>query len=306
LKKTLIDIEPVYSFASFERQIKALQKVYSFLKSGIAGVSVLKQPLYYLRLGQGPYQVFYNATHHANEWLTTLLLLKWTENYCRAYVTDQMMAGYPIADLFNSSSIYLIPMVNPDGVDLVNKWPHYTDPALAAAAQLNRTCLPLSQVWKANLHGVDLNLNYPALWELQKQIKARQGGTRPAPRDYSGPCPLSEPETRAIAEFTRSHDFQLVIAYHTQGEEIYYQFNRIIPSGALARRFAQLSGYAPRANPVEATGGGYKDWFIQEFGRPGFTIEVGKGVNPIPVSQLERIYRQNEAIMILGAMSENK
>jgi g-D-glutamyl-meso-diaminopimelate peptidase len=106
-----------------------------------------------------------------------------------------------------------------------------------------------------------------------------------------------------LVEFTRSHAFQLVIAFHTQGEEIYYRFNNFTPAGTveLARQFAQISGYALLENPAEATGGGYKDWFIQEYGRPGFTIEAGKGVNPIPADQFDRIYRQNEAIMVVAA-----
>jgi g-D-glutamyl-meso-diaminopimelate peptidase len=303
MKKEIVRVEAAYSFTRFEQQLQALKAAYPFLELGSAGVSVMGKPLYYLRLGQGPWQVFYNASHHANEWLTTLLLLKWVENYCCAYTTGQSFANCSSTALFNSSSIYLIPMVNPDGVDLVNKRPVSSEPQLQIAAQLNRTGLPLPQVWKANLHGVDLNLNYPALWEKQKQLKLSQGGVRPAPRDYSGPYPLSEPESQAMVEFTRCHDFQLVIAYHTQGEEIYYRFNHITPPGAaqLARQFAQISGYALLDNPAEATGGGYKDWFIQEYGRPGFTIEAGKGVNPIPADQFDRIYRQNEAIMVVAA-----
>jgi g-D-glutamyl-meso-diaminopimelate peptidase len=304
LTKNIIQVESVYSFTHFERQIWDLKTIFPFLEVGSIGASVMGKPLYYLRLGCGPSEVFYNAAHHANEWLTTILLMKWAENYCHAYASGQSFATYPIAQLFNTSSIYLLPMVNPDGVDLVTGWPYYANPALQAAAQLNRTGLPLPQVWKANSRGVDLNLNYPALWKVQKQIKLKQGGSQPAPRDYGGPYPLSAPESAALVEFTRHHDFRLVIAYHTQGEEIYYQFNRITPPGALqlARQFAQSSGYSLLPNPVEATGGGYKDWFIQEYGRPGFTIEVGKGVNPISVSQLGRIYRQNEAIMVLGAL----
>ncbi|HYH03554.1 MAG TPA: peptidase M14, partial [Bacillota bacterium] len=111
-------------------------------------------------------------------------------------------------------------------------------------------------------------------------------------------------ESLAMVNFTRKYDFQRVIAYHTQGQEIYYQFNRTIPVGALelARQFAKISGYAIAANPPDASYAGYKDWFIQEYQRPGFTIEVGQGVNPIPVSQLDTIYRQNEGILLAGAM----
>ena len=111
-------------------------------------------------------------------------------------------------------------MVNPDGVNLVTYWPNYTNPAYVQAAQLNTTGLPLPRVWKANIRGVDLNVNYPAKWEEEKRLQIEQGITAPAPRDYGGEAPLSEPETLAMYNFTRRHNFRLVIAYHTQGSNI--------------------------------------------------------------------------------------
>ena len=46
---------------------------------------------------------------------------------------------------------------------------------------------------------------------------------------------------------------------------------------------------------------GYKDWFIQEFHRPGYTIEVGQGVNPLPLDQFDTIYRDNLPILVIAA-----
>ena len=47
---------------------------------------------------------------------------------------------------------------------------------------------------------------------------------------------------------------------------------------------------------------GYKDWFIQEFDKPGYTFEAGIGVNPLPISQLGTIYLDNEKAMLLAAL----
>jgi g-D-glutamyl-meso-diaminopimelate peptidase len=195
-------------------------------------------------------------------------------------------------------------MVNPDGVDLVNYWPQYTDPVYQRASGLNTTGLPLPRVWKANIRGTDLNLNYPAGWEKEHELEIRQGIKGPAPRDYGGPAPLSEPESASMVNFTRQHNFRLVIAYHTQGEVIYYKFNNLEPSESLtiARLFSRVSGYSIAENPGEASYAGYKDWFIQEFRRPGFTFEVGLGANPIQTSQFPTIYRQNEEVLLLGAL----
>ncbi|HHW48404.1 MAG TPA: LysM peptidoglycan-binding domain-containing protein [Clostridiaceae bacterium] len=293
-----------YTYEILERQIQGLRARYPFLETGVIGRSVMGKNLYYIRLGYGANEVSYNASHHANEWIGTTLVMKFIENFCKAYSVRGSIRGYNIVDIFNYSSIYIIPMVNPDGVNLVTYWPNYPDPAYNQAALLNTTGLPLPRVWKANIQGVDLNLNYPALWEREKQLELEQGITSPAPRDYGGEAPLSEPETIAMYNFTRSHNFRLVIAYHTQGEVIYWQFNNLAPPESLtiANLFSRASGYTVTDVPPEAAYAGYKDWFIQDFRRPGYTIELGRGINPLPVSQFSTIYAQNEEIMLLAAI----
>ncbi len=293
-----------YTYEILERQIRGLRVRYPFIEIGVVGRSVLGKNLYYIRLGRGTKQVSYNASHHANEWITTPLLMKFVENFSRAFSVGGFLGGYNIPDIWRQTSIYIVPMVNPDGVDLVNYWPNYTDPAYIEAARLNRTGRPLPSVWKANIRGVDINLNYPAEWEREHELEIEAGITGPAPRDYGGPAPLSEPESTAMVNFTRNRNFRLIIAYHTQGEVIYYGFQNLEPpeTQTIAELFGRVSGYAISNNPAEASYAGYKDWFVQDFRRPGFTIEVGLGVNPIPITQFPTIYRQNEEILILGAL----
>lgn len=297
-----MDVAPTYEIV--QRQIEGLKARYPFLETGSIGRSVLGRELYYVRLGRGAREVSYNASHHANESITTPLVMEFIENYAKAYSTGASILGYNIKELYNLTSIYIVPLVNPDGVDLVAYWPNYDNPAFTAAAKLNRTGLPLPSVWKANIRGVDLNLNYPADWELEKQEEIEQGITSPGPRDFGGDTPLSEPESKVMVDFTRAHDFRIVIAYHTQGEVIYWQFHDYAPPRALTivKQFAAISGYAVEAGTAEAAYAGYKDWFLQEYRRPGYTIEVGLGINPIPLGQLPGIYRENEGIMLLGAV----
>ena len=160
-------------------------------------------------------------------------------------------------------------------------------------------------IWKLiKSTGVDLNLQFPAGWEQARQIKYAQGFTSPAPRDFVGYGPLTEPEALAIYNFTLSHNFRLVIAYHTQGEVIYWQFLNYNPPKALSigTRFAEASGYTLADTPYNSSFAGYKDWFIQNYNRPGYTIEVGLGNNPLPISQFDKIYFDNLGILVLGAI----
>jgi len=158
--------------------------------------------------------------------------------------------------------------------------------------------------WKANINGVDLNLQFPAGWEQARQIKFSQGVVTPAPRDFVGFGPLTEPEALAIYDFTLSHNFSLILAYHSQGEVIFGQFQNYNPPNAffIGNQLANVSGYSLEPTPFNSSFAGYKDWFIQNYNRPGYTIEVGFGINPLPLTQFDKIYADNLGILVLGAV----
>lgn len=96
-----------------------LNRTYPFLNIQSVGKSVLGQNIYVIKLGIGRKKVFYSASIHSNEWITSILLMKFIEDYCMAYTNNSSMYGYSIRNLFNSVSIYIMPMVNPDGIGLI-------------------------------------------------------------------------------------------------------------------------------------------------------------------------------------------
>ena len=149
------------------------------------------------------------------------------------------------------------------------------------------------------MEGVDLNLQYPAGWEQAKAIKFAQGFDRPAPRDYVGTAPLVAPESRTVYDFTRAHDFRLSLSFHTQGRVIYWKYLDYEPpcAEAIGQEFAALSGYTLELTPEASSYAGYKDWFIETYNRPGYTIEAGYGRSPLPLTQFEEIYRANAPIL---------
>lgn len=277
-----------------------LKARYPFIGVGSAGRSVMGKELYYLKIGSGPRQVFYNASHHGNEWITTPLLLSFAEEYAKAYSTGGSIFGISASKLFNTSTLYIIPMVNPDGVDLVTgelDRGKYFENAKNIAADYPDISFPNG--WKANISGIDPNLQYPAGWETAREIKFAQGYVSPAPRDYVGTAPLEAPESRAVYEFTLKNNFDLTISYHTQGEVIFWQYLDYSPENAyeIAQKFSQLSGYEVSQAAYESSFAGYKDWFIQEYNRPGYTIEAGIGISPLPISQFDKIRADNLGII---------
>lgn len=293
-----------YTSDILDSNILSMQIVYPFLELGTIGQSTLGKAIRYIRFGKGKREIFYNASFHANEWITSVLLMKFLEILAKSYVNNLSVFGYPAKYLFENTSLYIVPMVNPDGVDLVNgNYPEGSEILKnAKAIAQNYPNIPYPEGWKANIAGTDLNLQFPAGWEEAKRIKFEQGFTGPAPRDYVGPGPLTAPEAIAIYNFTLLHNFRLAISYHTQGKIIYWQFQDYTPkeSKNIVRVFSEVSGYLPEDTPYNSSFAGYKDWFIQNYSKPGFTIEAGSGTNPLPLSQFDEIYKDNIGILVLG------
>ncbi len=302
----IVPTNVLYNSYLLRQNLILLNLTYPFLNIQVVGNSVLGKPIYVIKLGNGPNKVFYSGSIHANEWITSVLLIKFIENYCDAYVTDSSLFGYSIRQLFNSTSIYIMPMVNPDGVDLVNGNINQNSTAYRNTVSISNRFpdIPFPSGWKANINGIDLNLQFPAGWEQAREIKYAQGFTQPAPRDFVGFGSLTEPEALTIYNFTLMHDFKLVLAYHTQGQEIYWQFQNFNPPNSLeiGQSLAEVSGYRLAETPYNSSFAGYKDWFIQNYNRPGYTIEAGIGENPLPISQFDEIYNDNIGILILSAV----
>lgn len=287
-----------------EMNLSALKTIYPFLEISLIGTSVLGKNIPAVKFGNGTKEVFYCASTHANEWITTPLLMKFLENLSKSYVNGIQIYGKDPRELFSEVSLYLVPMVNPDGVDLVTGLIAPGSRAYTGAQAIANDFpdIPFPSGWKANIEGIDPNLQFPAGWEQAKEIKYAQGFDRPAPRDFVGYGPLTAPESVALYNFTLRHNFQLMITYHTQGRVIYYKYQDITPpnSTQIANLFAQVSGYSVEEVPTNSSFAGYKDWFVYYYNRPGFTIEVGLGTNPIPISQFDGIYRENLGILVLG------
>lgn len=294
---------------TYEETMKAIDRLllyYPFVEKITIGNSVMGKEIPALKIGTGNTQVCYSGAFHANEWITVPVLLRFTEEFAAAVAAGEMLYGVEGRWLYRQMTCYIIPLLNPDGVDLVTggltEGSYYEQAKKIAAAYPD---IPFPDGWKANIAGVDLNLQFPADWELAKEIKFSQGYRSPAPRDYVGEAPLTAPESRAIYEFTLAHDFSLILAYHTQGEVIYWKYKDLEPprSRQIADYFGRVSGYTVEETPVASGNAGYKDWFILQYDRPGYTIEAGYGENPLPMTDFPEIYRRNTGILT-GGMTE--
>ena len=152
-----------YTYETMMSNLHELNNTYPFLQIQNTGYSVLGKSIPVIRLGRGRKQVFYSASFHSNEWITSVLLMKFIEDYSLAYVTNGSLYGVRIRDLFRQTSIYIMPMVNPDGVDLVTGF-YPTNSLIYRSFQSiaqNFPNIPFPDGFKANFNGVDFKKYQP-------------------------------------------------------------------------------------------------------------------------------------------------
>ena len=228
--------------------------------------------------------LFVGATH-GEEWLTSLLLMRFAWEIAAAW-TDEAPS---FAGVTREKGLIIVPMLNPDGVEIALDGPRKAGPFRDQTEPLYRAN---GGKWQANARGVDLNHNFDAGWNILREMETVSGITGPAATRYGGPYPHSEPETRGIINLIYAFQPRRLYSFHSQGEEIFWEYGGLqVPQAeSIARALSALSGYTLVKNSGLASHGGLKDWFIQEFRRPGFTIEIGKGENPLPIEDLEPIY----------------
>lgn len=293
----IISTNKAYTYDIFTNDLFNLLKEFPILESGITGYSVLGKQLPFVRFGKGSKKIIITGAHHGKEWITSMLNMALIETLCYMYNDGKRLGETDVINFFNTNTVYFIPMVNPDGVNLcinglTDDIPPFTRSRLIG---MNDGSHDFIGKWQSNIRGIDLNHNYNALFEKGRSIAFASGIYGPGKSQYSGEYPESEPETKAVVEFTKDVNPDIVIAYHSQGEEIFYNFNGKHGAKAIeiGQKLAKITGYTL----AEANGltdcSGYKDWVIQQFNIPAYTIEVGKGENPLPLSQFDKIFSDN-------------
>ena len=247
---------------------------------------------------------------HAREYINTLLGMKQLEELLKGMQGGAEYNGIPYSTILQDVRLHIIPLMNPDGVtisqlgfdginsetiraDLNKIWATDNE---AGRGDVNLAAY--TSTWKANALGVDLNRNYDTLWE-----DAGVGGTtEPSSARYPGPFAHSENETVALLALEEAVNCSAQIAYHSEGDLIFWNYgvegDLYAKDEQLAQVVAATTGY-----PLESTvtsnqsTSGCSDYFIRELGVPSITIETGTGDCPIGIDQWDGIWSRNAQVL---------
>ena len=262
---------------------------FSFIRRRTVGKSLCARDITALSIGNRKNPALYAAAFHGMEWLNTLFMLSFCEELALAYRDKDSADGVNVFNGLQKRGVMIIPCVNPDGVEIElhgsESCPRYKKLIDSVTSDTSR--------WQANARGVDLNHNFNAGWRELKKLEISSGITKPCATRYGGVKPFSEPETIALKNLCLKNRFSHVIAFHSQGREVYSSYGSTPErSLVLGETFAKLAGYKVALPDKIATGGGFKDWVIGYLRTPAITVETGLGENPLPLSDWMPEYRR--------------
>lgn len=290
-----------YDYKAIISAQKKVCEKYPLVSEFSIGKSCMGRDIKAYKIGEGDTCVLFAAAFHGSEHITANILLFFLEELAFCLSNGKSMAGIRVDRAVKGRGILFVPLVNPDGCEISVKG----EVACGDRAdEIRRLCGGDFAHWNANFRGVDINHNFNADWERLSALERKSGILGPAPTRFGGYSAESEPETKALIGLCRDNNISHAVALHSQGEVIYWDYSGLEPpvSKQMAQIMAVSAGYALDVPTGLAVGGGFKDWFIKEFYSPAFTVEVGRGKNPLPAESAVRIYADIREMLTLAAI----
>ncbi|MDF2567004.1 MAG: peptidase carboxypeptidase [Oscillospiraceae bacterium] len=269
------------------------------LKIFCTGKSVLKRKIPALGIGNLKNATLFVGTFYAQEWLTSLLILRFLEDLCCHYQSDTTFMGINIRKSLLQRGLICVPVVNPDGLEILMGGTHtagrYEDSVVHA---MEGSPSP----WQDNARGVDLFYNFDTDYEKVKHC-AKVHGSKPSSQLFYG-CHFahSEPETKSLVSLCSSFPLKKVMSFCSHGEEIVYRYGKNAPliSKFVGDILSSSCGYSLFHRSEDTSYGDFCDWFIKKYSGLAFAIKIGRGENPLPIIELEPIYARLVEMMLIS------
>lgn len=279
--KTIVVPDSVYSYENMMNDLDALKKKYSLILCAtdepVLGKSVEGRDIPAVKLGRGRHKILVCATLHAREYITTNYIMYFIEKYAKAYCKNDTIGKYNVRELLDNVTFYIVPMVNPDGVNIVQNGFEKSQFKDSLEKMCYRDCIePVHRSWKSNAKGVDINRNFDYGWSRKDEC------LEPGSSGYNGPEPLSEPETKALADFAKQVKPEAVVAFHTQGEMLYLSEPDDVAK-SIAQKLLESTNFTKE--PIDPPYGSFQDFVDYHFNVFYACVELCPYVGPFPYDE---------------------
>ena len=294
----LIAGEKVLTHHEMSYKLQVFAMMYpEFMELEEIGKSVEGRTIQALTVGTGKKQILMDASMHAREHMTTNVLMEMIDNYSYHYIHNSKFAGYNVRNVLDRVRITFVPMMNPDGVTLVQGGKVSTP--RATLIKLNGGSTDFSR-WKANISGVDLNRNWDVRWNGLPKLAPKWELAK-------GSKPFSEPETIALRDFVLEHPFKAYITYHSSGQIMFWEYGNgkggKAKATALVRDISKVTGYSIMKNSQTSITAASEPWVGKKKDAPAVTMEIAPyaGNGPVPLSRWASVWKKNQSIGLLVA-----
>ena len=262
-----------HSYVELEADLQALERAYpQIARLYTIGLTLENRKIYALKisdnvgLDEAEAEILFLGCHHAREWISVEVPFLLARHLLENYASDPA-----VRRLVDRSELWLVPLVNPDGLEYTTHFYRY---------------------WRKNRRlnadgsfGVDLNRNYDYAWGFDDQGSSPE----PASEIYRGTAPFSEPEAQAVRDLFEGRHFRALISYHSYAQVILYPWGyttALTDQEPLHRTLAaemsalmeavngRVYAFGPSAVSSYLTNGDTTDWVFGISGIPAFTIEL--------------------------------
>lgn len=294
-----------YTYQEMQVDLNSLKATYPQMQMDVLGNTIDGRQLYHVVVGNpsAPHKILVHGGIHAREYISSQLVMREIVALLEMQKNNLLYHGQSVATLLQNTCIHFVPMVNPDGITLVQGGIDALNTqaaktmvmSMAAQDQVTDLATYLRK-WKNNINGVNLNRNFDAFWQ-----EATPKVDHPSNMFYKGTGPESEVESKALANLCRQLRPDYTISYHTQGRVIYWYFgetgNYKTKGQYLANVVHQNTGYTISDTWSQTDAAGFKDWAVQKLDIPSVTIELGRGTSPVDESQITQMWTENDGIL---------
>lgn len=294
-----------YTYQEMQVDLNILKATYPQMQMDVLGNTIDGRQLYHVVVGNpsAPHKILVHGGIHAREYISSQVVMREIVALLEMQQNNWLYHGQSVATLLQNTCIHFVPMVNPDGITLVQGGIDALNTqaaktmvmSMAAQDQVTDLATYLRK-WKNNINGVNLNRNFDAFWQ-----EATPKVDHPSNMFYKGTGPESEVESKALANLCRQLMPDYTISYHTQGRVIYWYFgetgNYKAKGQYLANVVHQNTGYTISDTWSQTDAAGFKDWAVQKLDIPSVTIELGRGTSPVDESQITQMWTENDGIL---------